>query len=244
MGKGSLLNLLAAWCVVHAEGKEKKYPYVNKKRKQPMENQSINNIQSLDTGDTHWYAMRVYMNKVVACRDQFLYLTSELSKGDGCNERIPDELKGPEMEYYAVFERVSHTTPGGKTVVEEKPLVPSLFFMKSSREQAEAFEKWMDRKVHLYRRLQNRKFQPVSIPLRQMQMFMMVSSGDQEGLEYFASDDFDWRKGERVRVIDGRFKGLEGEIKRINGNKRLVVAIEGICAVATTYIPRCFLEKL
>ena len=209
-----------------------------------MENQTKDIIQSTETSDTHWYAMRVYMNKVVACRDQFLYLTSELAKGDACNDRIPEDFVGPEMQYYAVFERETHTTPEGKQVVTERPLVPSLFFIKSSRLQAEGFEKWMDRKVHLYRRLQNRKFLPVVIPLKQMQMFMMVSSGDQEGLEYFASDDFDWRKGERVRVIDGRFKGLEGEIKRINGNKRLVVAIEGICAVATTYIPRCFLEKL
>lgn len=77
-----------------------------------------------------------------------------------------------------------------------------------------------------------------------MQMFMMVSSGDQEGLEYFEDGAFNWKKGERVRVIDGRFKGLEGEIKRINGDHRLIVTIEGICAVATTYIPRCFLEKI
>ena len=209
-----------------------------------MDNQSTENNQTLDHAETQWYAMRVYMNKVVACRDMFQSLTSELEKGNACDDRIPEDFKGPKMEYYAVFERSSHVNSQGKTVVDEKPLVPSLFFMKSTRLQAETFEIWMERKVHLYRRIQNRKFLPVSIPLKQMQMFMMVSSGDQEGLDYFASDDFVWRKGERVRVIDGRFKGLEGEIKRINGNKRLVVAIEGICAVATTYIPRCFLEKL
>ena len=67
---------------------------------------------------------------------------------------------------------------------------------------------------------------------------------DQEGLEYFEDGAFNWKKGERVRVIDGRFKGLEGEIKRINGDHRLIVSIDGVCAVATTYIPRCFLEKI
>ena len=209
-----------------------------------MQTQSKESILTTVDDDTQWYAMRVYMNKVVACRDQFLYLTSELAKGDACSDRIPEELKGHEMSYYAVIERTSHVTSSGKTVVEEKPMVPSLFFIKSSRKQAEAFEVWMEHKVHLYKSLQDNKILPVVIPLKQMQMFMMVSSGDQEGLEYFASGEFEWRKGERVRVIDGRFKGLEGEIKRINGNKRLVVAIEGICAVATTYIPRCFLEKL
>lgn len=77
-----------------------------------------------------------------------------------------------------------------------------------------------------------------------MRVFMMVSSGDQEGLEYFEDGAFNWKKGERVRVIDGRFKGLEGEIKRINGDHRLIVSIDGVCVVATTYIPRCFLEKI
>lgn len=201
-------------------------------------------IKSTESHEASWYALRVYMNRVVECRDQFLYLTTQLAQGDRCSSLIPEELKGGEMSYYAIFERVIHTMPSGKQVEIEKPLVPSLFFIHCTRIQAEAFEKWMNSKVHLYRKMQDRKFRPVVIPLREMQMFMMVSSGDQEGLEYFEDGAFDWRKGERVRVIDGRFKGLEGEIKRINGNKRLVVSIEGICAVATTYIPRCFLEKL
>ena len=98
--------------------------------------------------------------------------------------------------------------------------------------------------TRIYTHLKEGKVQPIAIPLRQMEMFIQVSSGDQEGLEYYGPDAFDWRKGEKVRVIDGRFKGLEGEIKRIDGSKRLIVAIEGICCVATTYIPRCFLEKL
>ena len=36
----------------------------------------------------------------------------------------------------------------------------------------------------------------------------------------------------------------EGYIKRIKGNHRLIVAIEGVIAVATSYIPNCFLEKI
>ena len=33
-------------------------------------------------------------------------------------------------------------------------------------------------------------------------------------------------------------------IKRIKRNHRLIVAIEGVIAVATSYIPTCFLEKV
>lgn len=115
--------------------------------------------------------------------------------------------------------------------------------MRSNKRQALCLERELCGKARLYRQLVDFDPQPIAIPNRQMQMFMMVSSGDQEGLEYFEDGAFNWKKGERVRVIDGRFKGLEGEIKRINGDHRLIVMIEGICAVATTYIPRCFLEK-
>ena len=31
---------------------------------------------------------------------------------------------------------------------------------------------------------------------------------------------------------------------RIKGNRRLIVAIQGVCAVATAYIPQCFLRKI
>ena len=45
-------------------------------------------------------------------------------------------------------------------------------------------------------------------------------------------------------VTDGPFKGAEGCIHRIKGNRRLIVAIQGVCAVATAYIPQCFLRKI
>ena len=47
-----------------------------------------------------------------------------------------------------------------------------------------------------------------------------------------------------MRVTGGIFKGAEGYIKRIRGDKRLIVCIEGIIAVATSYIPSVYLEKI
>ena len=192
-----------------------------------------------------WYAMRVFMNKVSLCCDNLSYLNQEIQKvPKRRSPRVSDKLLGDSMEYYAPFKRVEHVNNHGKRVVKEVPVIPSLFFVRCNQHQAEGFEEWMAGQVHLYKQIKKFKEEPLKIPLKQMQMLMMVSSGDQEGLEYFDETAFTWRKGERVRVIDGRFKGLEGEIKRINGNHRLVVTVEGVCAVATTYIPRCFLEKM
>lgn len=191
--------------------------------------------------EASWYAMRVFMNKVALCRDLF---NNALKDPDQMKNTFPEDMMGDVMEYYAPFVKERHVNSQGKKIVVERPLIPSLFFMRSNKRQALCLERELCGKARLYRQLVDFDPQPIAIPKRQMQMFMMVSSGDQEGLEYFEDGAFNWKKGERVRVIDGRFKGLEGEIKRINGDHRLIVSIDGVCAVATTYIPRCFLEKI
>jgi transcription antitermination factor NusG len=53
------------------------------------------------------------------------------------------------------------------------------------------------------------------------------------------------KPGERVRVIKGEFEGIEGELIRIRGHKRVVVRIEGLFSVATgSYIAKECLEKI
>lgn len=189
--------------------------------------------------------MRVYMNKVAMCRDLFTQYNNVLQGLQTPDDHFPEAMMGEEMEYYAPFYRDYYTNDKGKEVYRERPLIASLFFMRSSAQQAECLEKNLMGTAHLYRR-RKAEYQvlPVAIPDKQMRMFIQVSSGSQDGLEYFEDGAFSWQKGVRVRVTGGRFEGLEGEIKRIRGDHRLVVAIEGVCAVATAYIPQCFLEKL
>jgi transcription antitermination factor NusG len=43
--------------------------------------------------------------------------------------------------------------------------------------------------------------------------------------------------GRRVRITAGRFKGVEGVIKRIKKNKYFLIQIDGVAAVAITYVP-------
>lgn len=64
------------------------------------------------------------------------------------------------------------------------------------------------------------------------------------GLEYLGEDDPRFHQGDKVRVTEGIFKGLEGHIKRIRHDRRLIVTIEGVAAFATGFIPPSFLEKI
>ena len=85
---------------------------------------------------------------------------------------------------------------------------------------------------------------PIVIPEEQMDRFIKLCSVKDSGLEYLGEDDPRFHQGDKVRVTEGIFKGLEGHIKRIRHDRRLIVTIEGVAAFATGYIPPSFLEKI
>lgn len=53
-----------------------------------------------------------------------------------------------------------------------------------------------------------------------------------------------FRKGQRVRVTGGIFAGVEGEFIRVKNDRRVMVSIQGVMAVATTYIHPSLIEPL
>ena len=70
-----------------------------------------------------------------------------------------------------------------------------------------------------------------------MENFIRVASVTDERIIYLDNCDND-RIGQRVRVMDGYFAGVEGIIRRIKKNKRVVVSIEGCASVAIAYVPK------
>lgn len=53
--------------------------------------------------EASWYAMRVYMNKVALCRDQFNLFNNVLKDPDQMINTFPEDMMGDVMEYYAPF---------------------------------------------------------------------------------------------------------------------------------------------
>lgn len=70
-----------------------------------------------------------------------------------------------------------------------------------------------------------------------MDNFMRVASVTDDRV-LFLDNCSDEIIGQRVRVTDGYFAGVEGVIRRIKKNKRVVVSIEGCASVAIAYVPR------
>ena len=79
------------------------------------------------------------------------------------------------------------------------------------------------------------------VPDRQMNDFMFLLDFSESTVEVINEE---LKRGDRVRVIKGPLAGLEGELLRIKGHKRVIVRLEGVVSIATSYIPGSFLEKI
>ena len=53
-----------------------------------------------------------------------------------------------------------------------------------------------------------------------------------------------FKKGRHVRVIDGKFKGVEGIVARYHKQQRVAIIIDGFFTVITAYVPSAFLEEI
>lgn len=84
----------------------------------------------------------------------------------------------------------------------------------------------------------------ITVPDREMENFMRVASVQDDSVMFLDYKDFIGKEGRRVRIVEGTFAGVEGVIKRIKKNKHVVVQIEGIAAVAVTFVPPSLLQPI
>ena len=85
---------------------------------------------------------------------------------------------------------------------------------------------------------------PITVPAHEMENFIKVAGTYDEKLIYLNPDPGDFSKGERVRIIGGTFAGAEGVFVRVKGDRRVVVNVEGLVAVATTFVHPSMIEKI
>ena len=193
----------------------------------------------------NWYALKVFYGKVFEIEallgdmdlETYIPVRKELLKGED-HMRALRRLSTPDDR-----RRDNQFIQAGPLIFKRIPVVSSLLFVRAPQERLPEVEACVKEKGFVYRSA-DRKAVAV-IPDKQMAMFQLVCSSGAEGLEFFADDDLTrYKSGDKVRVLEGPLKGAEGYIKRIRKDRRLLVAIEGFIAVATTYIPPQFLEKV
>ncbi len=126
-----------------------------------------------------------------------------------------------------------------------KRLVPSvhnLIFVYIKPSDMAEYKKTSDMPIRYIMNRETRK--PITVPTREMENFIKVAGTFEEKLIYLNPDLGDFAKGERVRIIGGMFAGAEGVFVRVKGDRRVVVNVEGLVAVATTFVHPSMIEKI
>ena len=172
--------------------------------------------------EKRWYAFKVFYNKVF-----------EIDK-DIRDEGV--ETYFPKVRVYKLQEDKQKETL--------KPAISSLIFVHCTENRVWDLQKTFYGRVMLYSHKTdgNRIASPVDE--EEMRVFMLVTSVEDDRLEYLDVESVNYKEGQRVKVLDGPYKDCVGYIKRVKGNRRLLVAVEGLALVATSYIPSVFLEKI
>lgn len=180
--------------------------------------------------DSHWFALKVFYNQVVP-------LKQKLEQAD-CRTYLPMTL-------------VEECRQGRIRKVE-KPLISGLLFVHTTEPFIVDFKAKNDDKFMIYgepgRGDDRRK--AMAIPDDEMRSFIILTSqygqdGSQaELLGIDMTDISQYRKGERVRITGGIYKGAEGVIRKIRSDRKFVVVVQGVAVVGVSRIPQAYIEKI
>lgn len=168
-----------------------------------------------------WFPMRVTYNrelKVKECLDQ-----------RGIENFIPMHYERVEVKGY----RKMKLMPAIHNLIFIRSTKEALIELKHTQKDCEPM-RFMTRPVSVVG--EGLPSEILVIPDRQMENFLRVASVQDERVMFLDYSGFLHKEGRRVRVMEGCFAGVEGTLKRIKKNKHVVVQLEGVAAVAITYL--------
>lgn len=170
-----------------------------------------------------WYVMRVtYQRELVA-------------------QRLLDELG---VKSFVPTMKVRRRKAGGKFYWREEAKMHNYIFVLSTLAELQQIK---TTKIPYLRYMMAKGDSgtptPQFVPVQQMEDFMAVCRS--EGVKYL-DPEIDLRKGDKVKILCGPLAGVEGIYTKtsLKNEKRVVVRIEGVAAVATIALPASEVEKI
>lgn len=185
-------------------------------------------VENAQTETKQWYVLRVSYGRAEKA--------NELLKAKGIETHLP---------LHTIYKEVN-----GKRKRQRIPLLPNFLFAKTTLSVLESFLKSSPnlRFITFYYDHFNKKSDgknpPLIVPKEPMANFIKLTSIDDEHILLIDEVNGTYKQGDYVRIIDGQFKGIEGRVTKITGQKRVIVELPGLCSVATAYIPKGFLLQI
>ena len=168
----------------------------------------------------------------------------------GRTKKALEYFKAKNVETYLPMHYVIKEINGKRKLVHE-PLLSNLIFAYMTREKSHEFVKkpsvtasWLKYYTDKTKEVETNtgKNPPVTIPDNEMLNFIRLTSVNSEHIMVVPPKRCHFKSGDLVRVIDGPFTGVVGRVGRAAGQQRVFVVLDGVCTVATAYIPNDFIQ--
>ena len=166
------------------------------------------------------------------------------------SEKALEYIKAKNVETYLPMHYVIKEINGKRKLVHE-PLLPNLIFAYMTREKSHEFVKkpsvtasWLKYYTDKTKEVEKDtgKNPPVTIPDNEMTNFIKLTSVNSEQIMVVPPKRCHFKSGDLVRVIVGPLTGVVGRVGRAAGQQRVFVVLEGVCTVATAYVPNDFIQ--
>lgn len=170
----------------------------------------------------------------------------------GRAEKALGYLQAKNVKTYLPMHYVVKIVNGNRKLIKE-PLLPNIIFAYMTREKTHEFVKkpaltasWIKYYTDKTKPVEPEtgKNPPVIIPDNEMTNFIKLTSVNSEHIMVLPPERCHFKKDDLVRIIEGPFTGVVGRVGRAAGQQRVFVVLEGLCNVATAYIPNDFISPL
>lgn len=141
----------------------------------------------------------------------------------------------------------------GKRKTKQVSLIPNFLFVKSTETEMKKYvgKGELDFFHHYYvphkdetgKKIGKNGIKPLVIPEQQMNSFIRWNEVNDDNKLFIADDNMNFEMNCVVKIVAGKFAGLEGFVCRIKGHTRVGVVISGVGTLFTAYIPKNMLEK-
>lgn len=152
------------------------------------------------------------------------------------------------IAFYPTFKRIKLVD--GKRITTEESRIPNIFFAYGTEEELKTFVydninlpylRFYYQHTHI---VGNKIVKvPLVVPYNQINSLKIICAADSDDIVVSTEVVEKFKSGQKVRIIDGKFKGVVGVVARYHSQQRVGIVIDGLLTMCTAYVPSAFIEN-
>ena len=176
----------------------------------------------------HWYALRVTYGREKKAYDYLISKNVEAFYPTITNIKVID----------------------GKRKIVEESRFPNIFFARGTEDEIKSFVydntnlpflRFYYRHTHIGNKIVK---ELLIVPDSQMSSLKIICAADSDDVVVSTEEIVKFTTGQKVRITNGKFKGVIGTVARYQSQQRVGVVINGLLTMCTAYVPSAFLESV